>query len=236
MSGRRIDPVADVEAIGETDLLRLARQNDGRAFRIIVRRNNRRLYRVARAVLGDDGEAEDAVQEAYLRAFTHLAEFRGDASLSTWLTRITVNEALDRLRRRAVSGGFPAFDEGGHDADEAEVVSFPSAITDPERVLAQREILHLLERAIDDLPQAFRMVFVTRVVEEMSVEEAGAVLGLPEQTVRTRLHRARRLLRQAIKAEIGAAVTKVFPFAGPRCTRITSQVLDRLEPASPLAG
>jgi RNA polymerase sigma-70 factor, ECF subfamily len=235
MAERCVGPIADLEALSEADLLRLVRQNHARAFQVIVRRHNRRLYRVARAVMGDDREAEDVVQEAYLRAFIHVGEFRGDSSISTWLTRITVNVALDKQRGRATNVESATFDDGAYAGDGADVVAFPlgAATVDPERVLAQREIIRLLERAIDALPEPFRVVLVMRMVEEMSVEETAGILGLPDETVRTRLHRARRLLRQSINAEVGSAVTQVFPFAGLRCAGLTSEVSQRLGLAPP---
>jgi len=237
MSGRGTDPIANVEALGETDLLRLLRQSDPRAYHVLVRRHNRRLYRVARAVLGDDREAEDVVQETYLRALTHLARFRGRSGLSTWLTRIAINEARDRLRRRSVHAEPAVFDDEKHVADDVEIVPFSSGARtiDPERALAQREILRLLERAIDDLPEPFRVVFVMRIVEEMSVDETAGILGVPDTTVRTRLHRARARLRQVINAEVGTAMMHVFPFADMRCEQTTTVILQRLGRGSPLA-
>lgn len=215
-----------VEALGERELVQLAQAGDGPAFRAIIQRNNRRLFRVARSIVKNDSEAEDVVQEVYARAFEHLSEFRGDSTLATWLTRIAINEAQGRLRRQR-----PAVDLSMIDSEQegmSEVLSFPSPDADPERVAAQREVRRLMERAIDELPDAFRVVFVMRVVEEMSVEETASFLGLREETVKTRLHRARNLLRRALDEQLAPALKDSFPFDGARCARIADVVLKRL--------
>jgi len=219
----------DTDALGDADLTRLAQQGDAAAFRAIMRRHNRLLYRVARSVVRDDSEAEDVVQEAYVRAFTGLAEFRGEASLSTWLTRIALNEALGRLRRQRPTVDLKALD-AVQERDRTHIIPFPlmPTQTDPERTAAQREIRRVLQQAIDGLPEPFRVVFVLRDVEEMSVEETAAHLGLRRETVKTRLFRARRLLRRALDEEFASALKDTFPFAGPRCARITDAVLSRL--------
>jgi RNA polymerase sigma-70 factor (ECF subfamily) len=220
-------PIA-VETLGDAELAALARQGDGAAFRAIMQRHNRRLYRVARAVLHDDGEAEDVVQESYVRAFAALADFRGDSSLATWLTRIALNEALGRLRRRRPTVDIETFDSTTR--SDARVIPFPlmSPDMDPEQAAARQDVRRLLERAIDALPEPFRIVFVLRDVEELSIEETAAQLGLRPETVKTRLHRARRQLREALDAELASALTDAFPFAGARCARITDAVLKRL--------
>ncbi len=218
----------DFSGFSDAELVRLALQREGEAFRAIMQRHNRRLYRVARSVVHDDSEAEDVVQEAYVLAFTNLAKFRAELSLATWLTRITLNEALGRLRRRR-----PTVDVSTLDlptGDGAQVIPFPTMISneDPERNAAQREIRGLIERAVDELPEIFRVVFVMRDVEEMSIEETAAFLSLRPETVKTRLHRARKLLRQALDAKLAPALTDVFPFAGARCLTFTDEVLNRL--------
>jgi RNA polymerase sigma-70 factor, ECF subfamily len=219
---------AELDALTDAQLVQLARQGDGAAFRTIMQRNNRRLYRVARAVVLNDSEAEDVVQEAYVRAFTHLDQFRGDASLATWLSRIVLNEALGRLRRRRPTLDLETIDN--RPLSQAQVIPFPLATPqlDPERTMAQREIHRLVEQAIDDLPEAFRIVLVARIIEDMSVEETAQLFGLRAETVKTRLHRARALLRDALKKHIDSALTDAFPFEGLRCERMTSAVLQRL--------
>ena len=221
-------PVNDPDALGDVELVRLARERDSGAFRVIMRRHNRRLYRVARAVTRDDAEAEDVVQEAYFRAFANLGNFRGDSSLTTWLTRIALNEALGRMRRQRPTVELPMLD--AESQDDTHVIPFPlmASNSDPERAVAQREIRILMERAIDALPEVFRIVFVMREIEDLSIEETAGFLNLPQATVKTRLHRARRLLRQALDEQLAPALADAFPFDGMRCTRIADSVLERL--------
>ena len=224
---------ARLEGADDAELVALTRQGNAAAFHAIMDRNNRRLFRVARSVLKDEVEAEDAVQEAYLRAFANLRGFEGTAALSTWLTRITLNEALGRLRRRRSMVDLDKIVESAAGGDEAatRVIPFPlaqPATSDPEHVAAQAEIRRLLERAIDELPDTFRMAFVLRFVEQMSVEETAACLGVPEETVKTRVHRAKRRLRQALGERLASTLADTFPFAGARCARISESVLRRL--------
>lgn len=212
---------------GDAELVRRALARDGTAFRTIMERHNRRLYRIARSILRNDSEAEDVVQEAYVKAFTHLGGFRGESSLATWLSRITMNEALGRLRRER-----PAVDRETFEAQrtEAQIIKFPQTVTsdDPERTMAQREILQLVERATDNLPEIFRIVFMTRVIEGMSTEDTANLLGLQPDTVKTRLHRARQLVRDELDKQIGPVFMDAFPFAGRRCESMTNAVLQRL--------
>ena len=218
----------DMNALDEGELVRLARNRDGAAFRAIMQRSNRRLYRIARAVVNNDSEAEDVVQEAYVRAFTGLKDFRGDSSLATWPSRIVLNEAMGRLRRRRPTVDVAVLE--GAQARQGEVVPFPLASTesDPERTIAQRQIGALLESAIDELPEPFRTVLVARAVEGMSIEETAALFGLKPETVKTRLHRARHLLREALEKQIGPVLADAFPFDGRRCARMTEAVLARI--------
>ena len=213
----------------ETDLIARARRKDASAAALIIRQNNQRLYRIARSILRDDFEAEDALQEAYIRAFTRLDLFRGESQLGTWLARIVMNEALGRLRRRKPP---VAFETGTHAQEtSAEIIRFPLAHPelDPETTMAQREIRALLERAIDALPEAFRTVLVMRLIEGMSIEETAELLGIKPETVKTRLHRARREVKEEMEKQLGPALVDAFPFAGRRCERLTEAVLARLE-------
>ena len=212
---------------GDAELVRRALTRDDTAFRTIMERHNRRLYRIARGILRNDSEAEDVVQEAYVKAFTNLGGFRGDSSLATWLARITLNEALGRLRRERPTMDLQIF---GAKQIEAQIIKFPQTVTsdDPERTMAQREILQLVERATDNLPEIFRIVFMTRVIEGMSTEDTANLLGLQPDTVKTRLHRARRLVRDELDKQIGPVLMDAFPFAGRRCERMTNAVLQRL--------
>ena len=183
--------------------------------------------KLARHMLGTEVEAEDMVQETYVRAFTHLENFRGESSLATWLGRIAINEALGRLRRQRPNVEWTSLPPG---VLEAQIIQFPHSATsdDPEQSMAQREIQHVVEHAIDELPEAFRIVFITRVIEGMNVEETAEILGLKPETVKTRLHRARAMLRDNVEKKIGPVVMDAFPFAGKRCERLTEAVLKRL--------
>jgi len=218
--------------LAEPELVSHARAGDRQAFREIMTRCNQRLFRIARAVVRDEAEAEDVLQEAYARAFAAFAGFRGEAGVATWLTRIVLNEAHGRLRRRkatveldAVEAAQAAAPGGG------QVLAFPGMgkSEDPEADAARAQIRRILERAVDDLPEAFRLVFILREVEELSVEETASHLNLKPETVKTRLHRARRRLREALDAQLADVMVGAYPFLGARCTRITEAVLRRLE-------
>ena len=220
-------PQAPQANSGDTELVRRALSRDEAAVRAILKANNQRLYRLARGILRNDNEAEDVVQETYVRAFTHLADFRGASSLATWLSRIAMNEALGRLRRERPGVELNALPQG---TLEAQIIPFPLASTadDPEKSMARREIQCVVERAIDELPEAFRLVFIARVVEGMSIEETAETLELRPETVKTRLHRARVMLRDNVERKIGPVAMEAFPFAGRRCDRLTAAVLNRL--------
>jgi RNA polymerase sigma-70 factor (ECF subfamily) len=226
--------VQGVAALEDDELVLLVRQGNAVAFRTILKRNNQRLYRLARSLLKDEFEAEDAMQETYLRAFANLSDFRGDSAISTWLTRIMLNEALGRLRRRRIMIDLDSL----HTSTQGTARPLaPSAEIDPERAAAQEEVRRLLEQAIDALPETFRAVFVMRTIEQMSVDETAACLGLRKETVKTRLHRAKRLLRKALDPQLASALDDVFPFAGARCDRFTDRVLKQFgTPIPPRAG
>lgn len=219
-------PAATTPLFAEQDLIARASRGDEAAVRIIVRQNNRRLFRVARSILKDDWEAEDAVQEAYVRAFSRLAEFEGRSALSTWLTRIVVNEALGRLRRRRSAADFAEVEH----SDNGQLVPFPLAAPqlDPERAMAQSQLNTVLEKAIDALPDVYRVVLVARVIEEMSVEETAQLYDLEPATVKTRLHRARALLRRELEENVGPMLTDTYQFDGVRCERMAERVIARL--------
>ena len=216
---------APLVPLDEGELVRRAIARDETAIRAILQANNRRLFRIARGILRNDADAEDVVQETYVRAFTHLDSFRGDSRLSTWLSRIAMNEAMGRLRGKPVALPWDPFVQP---KPEAEVIPFPAASSDPEKSMAQRQIQEVVEHAIDALPEPFRLVFITRVMEEMSVEETAELLALRPETVKTRLHRARAMLRENVEREIGPVILEAFPFAGRRCERLTEMVLARL--------
>jgi RNA polymerase sigma-70 factor (ECF subfamily) len=235
-----LEPVsaAPVALLDDAELARRVARQDHAAFEALMRRHNGRLFRVARAILKDDGEAEDALQEAYLGAYRHMGEFRGDAAVATWLTRIVVNEALMRLRRRKrerVVVPFGAWHTMDRDTEpgpaEADVADETSE--SPPSAALRAELRHLLERTIDDLPVTFRAVFVMREVEDMSVQETADCLSVPAATVRTRLFRARALLREALARDLDAATIDIFSFAGERCDRIVAGVLARVRATAP---
>lgn len=226
MIPRHVKPAA-IPPLDDAELVRRALARDPDAFRAIMQKHNQRLYRIARGVLRNSTEAEDAVQEAYVSAFTHLASYRGESSLATWLSRIVMNEALGRLRQARPTVDIDALT---FSQNEAEIIQFPrsSLNDDPERTMAQRQILDLVEKATDELPEPYRLVFIARVIEGMSVEETADLLDIKAETVKTRLHRARRLVRDQLNKQIGPVLMDAFPFAGRRCERLTETVMKRL--------
>lgn len=201
----------------EHALLALVRAGDRDAFVRLLRTYNQRVYRIARSILADDAEAEDAAQEAWVLAWRNLGQFEGRSGFAAWVSRITAREAMARARRRRLVL-----------LDGAEEDAMDEASPDPEHRARQAEARVLLERAIDRLPEHFRAVFVLREIEELSVAETATCLDVAEETVKTRLFRARRLLRGLIGAELEAAAPDVFAFAGERCDRITAAVLGRI--------
>jgi RNA polymerase sigma-70 factor (ECF subfamily) len=192
-------------------------------FERIMRRHNQRLFRAARAILNDAAEAEDVMQETYARAFAHLAQFRGEAQLGTWLTKISVHEALARLRKRRRLAPFPPDD----DVEALPMADRPTP-ADPEREAHKAELRALLESAIDELPEAYRTVFVLREVEGLSTATTADCLGVSEEVVKTRLSRARMRLRDGLYTRAGAVAHEAFAFAGERCDRVVANVLQRL--------
>jgi len=217
----------DYARLPETDLVDRARAGDREAFRAIMTLCNQRLFRVARAVVRDEAEAEDVLQEAYLRAFAAIGGFRGEAGIATWLTRIVLNEAHGRLRGRRTTVDLDALEAA---QETSQVLNFPGTPKrdDPEADAARAQIRRLLERAVDDLPEPFRLVFILREVEDLSVEETANHLNLKVETVKTRLHRARRRLRDALDAQLADVMVGAYPFLGARCERISDAVLRRM--------
>jgi len=210
----------------EEELVARAAAGEAAAFEQLMRRHNQRLFRTARSILKDDGEAEDAVQEAWLRAWRALPTFRTQSRLSTWLVRIVANEALGRLRRTTAQV-IPL--EAAMSSPETDIQAAFADEPDrgPDRLLARAQIRALLESRIDLLPEMYRTVFMLRAVEELSVEETAEVLDMPEATVRTRFFRARALLREGLASEMDTTLPEVFSFDGARCDRIVARVLAR---------
>lgn len=192
------------------------------AFGLLMRENNRRLWRIARAILNDESDAEEAVQEAFMRAFAHLGQFRGEASPGTWLSRIVVNEALKLRAQRARSVNIDDIGE------PLQAESGAACIASPEHDSARSELRRMIEQAIDGLAVSFRTVFVMRVVEGMSTEETARCLGIHPITVRTRFYRASRQLRAALGGKLAGGFEDAFPFAGARCERLMRAVFARL--------
>ena len=223
-------PSADAVEAGDAALVARIVGGDRRAFEELMRRHNTALFRAARAIVRDDADAEDVLQEAYLSAYRHLPDFRGDARLSTWLTRIVINQALGRLRARRRDNVVALLDDrpaGSVQPMEQAMDEDPGA--SPETGAMRAELRRLLETKIDALPLAFRTAFILREVEEMTIEETAECLGVPEATVRTRVFRARALLRASLAEEMDVATAGVFGFAGTRCDRIVAGVLERLQ-------
>jgi len=213
----------------QAEIARVA-AGDARAFERLMRRHNTRMYRAARSILKNEAEAEDAVQEAYWKAYLNIGTFRADARLSTWLTRIVVNEALMRLRRNKRRAQFIQSDmDTRHDLDRLDASAVPGYAADnPAHAAWRAEVRGLIERRLDELPDDYRTVFMLRAVEDMPAVEVAAVLGIPEATVRTRYFRARRLMRGALSQDMDLCGRDAFAFAGGRCDRIVSAVLARL--------
>lgn len=209
-----------------TDEAIVARVLDGdtASFELLMRRHNARVFRTARAVLKDADEAEDAMQEAYVSAFTHLAEFGGRARFSTWLVRIVLHEALGRLRRAKRTTSL-----------DDDLEEKPLATTrPPDDAASDLELRALLDEAIDALPLGFRTVFVMRAVEGMTAVDTADALEIPEETVRTRLHRARGMLRERLAQKLESAAPNAYAFHLSRCDRVVAAVLARIRPENPL--
>ncbi|HKH49140.1 MAG TPA: RNA polymerase sigma factor [Thermoanaerobaculia bacterium] len=218
MSQAALQPVAAPATLSDEEVVARVLAGDSSLFEILMRRYNQRLFRVARGILADDGEAEDVMQEAYVRAFRELAGFRGEARFSTWLTRIACHEALARARKRqrlvSINGGEPP--------------DPPAATLGPERELENRELQTVLRDAVEVLPDPLRAVFCLREIEGLSTEATADALGLTAENVRVRLHRAKRSLRQALDERIGREVRRLYLFDGPHCDRVVEGVFARL--------
>lgn len=218
-----------LKGLDDAALVKIARMGGENAIRELIRRNNQRLFRVARSVMRDDAEAEDVVQEAYVRAFTALDDFREESRFSTWLVRIALNEAFRRLRKRRATTDLPSLDTavGG---DPSLTSLFPlSLVPLPADSEADRtQMRTLLERTIDRLPENFRIVFMLRDIEGLSIEETAAHLSIKAETVKTRQHRARRMLRVSIEEQLHATFSDLYPFDGERCVLMADRVIARL--------
>ena len=219
------DVAKQLETWPDEEIVARVLEGETALYEIIMRRYNQRLYRAARAILRDDTEAEDVLQDTYVRAYQHLGQFAGRAKFSTWLTRIAVNEALARVERRK---RFDAVDE----ENDLESFIVESKMPDPESHAAQLEVRALLEEAILALPDGYRSVLMLRDVEEMNTAEAAEALDMTEENVKVRLHRARALLRKELYARAGAKTSSAFQFMATRCDRVVREVFKKIEVAT----
>jgi len=211
-----------IEPPDDDEVVRRVREGEHALFEVLMRRYNQRLYRVARSILRDETEVEDVMQQAYVNAYLHLDQFAGRARFSTWLTRIAVHEALARVRRRGRSKEVVMSETGETEAAVA------SGRPDPEQEALTGELRQLLEGAVDALPRPSRAVFVLREVEGLSTSDAAACLGVSEDVVKTRLHRARAALRRELFDRAGLVRRDAFPFHAPRCDRVVAAVFAQL--------
>jgi RNA polymerase sigma-70 factor (ECF subfamily) len=217
-------PALDQEA--DEALFERVRAGEVVLFELLMRRHNQRLFRVARAIVKDADEAEDVMQEAYVRAFEHRDQFEGRARFSTWLVKIAVHEAQARRRRRARVGSRCSLEEAV--ADESMIEALGKASQGPQDIAASRELAGLLEAAIDRLPESQRVVFVLREVEGLDTRETAQCVGLTEEAVKVRLHRARQSLRQDLERRLSASARDVYGFHLSRCDRVVARVLERI--------
>lgn len=224
MTGTATVETGRSEGMSDEEVVERVLAGDTPLFEIVMRRYNQRLYRASRAILRDDAQAEDVVQDAYVRAYQHLGQFAGRAKFSTWLIRIAVNEALARARRgKRYEESEPMADKGDRMDD------FTSSMPDPEQQASNSETRRLLEQWIEALPDSFRAVFVLRDVEEMSTTETAQALEITEENVKVRLHRARALLRKKFYAHAKVDSKEAFAFHAVRCDRITRTVFELIQ-------
>lgn len=210
------EAAAQSASLSDGDVVRRVREGDTALFEVLMRRHDQRVYRTIRSILRDEGEVEDAMQQAWLQAYLHLGTFEGTAAFSTWLVRIAANEALQRLRRRTRLAPVA-------EPDREETMDEGS--DDPEERAAAREAVRMLERAVDRLPEHYRTVFMLREVEGLSTAETAAALDIGEEAAKVRLHRARALLRDALAEMVGRTAGEAFRFLAPRCNRVVEAVM-----------
>jgi RNA polymerase sigma-70 factor, ECF subfamily len=213
-----------LSVLSDREIVRRVRDGDPALFEVLMRRHNQRIYRAVRAIVKDESEAEDVMQQAYINAYTHLHQFQERAEFATWLTRIALNEAFARRHKLRATETVGAFDEF-----EGLLMATSSAPPpDPERQAYAQELRQLLEGAVDELPESYRAVFMLRDVEGLSTNETAEGLGLGEEAVKTRLHRARAMIRRSISARVGGVATDAFQFPATRCDRVVAAVLERI--------
>ena len=230
MSPTSLDLVKTAETLPDEEVVRRILQGETALFELIMRRYNQRLYRVARAILRDDAEAEDVMQDAYVRAYEHLAQFAGRSQFSTWLTRIAIHEALSRSQRRKRTEQFSAHDS--HEGTQDGEVNVAADALNPEQQVSVSELRGALEVAILAIPEQYRLVLMMRDVEQLNTQETASALDLSEENVKVRLHRARAMVRKNLFARAGADAPAAFGFMGQRCDRLVARVMDRVGSAT----
>ena len=221
-------PSAPTSALSDMEIVARIRGGDGALFEILMRRHNQRVYRVVRAVVKDEADVEDVMQQAYINAFTHLHQFEERSQFSTWLIRIALHEAFSRRRKMRMpeSAVRIRFDLDDTRGELMDTLRSPQA--DPERQAYAQELRRVLEAAVDTLPEGYRTVFMLRDIEGLSTSETGEGLGLGEEAVKTRLHRARAMIRRAVTERIGVVAAEAFQFHAPRCDRVVAAVMARI--------
>jgi RNA polymerase sigma-70 factor (ECF subfamily) len=220
------DPSALASTLADAEIVERVQAGDHALFELLMRRHNQRLYRAVRAVVKDEQEVEDVMQQAYINAFMHLRQFEKRSQFSTWLTRIALNEAFGRRRRMRASASMEV--RSGVDDSGEFMATIRSPKPDPERQAYAQELRRVLEDAIDALPETYRTVFMLRDVDGLSTSETGEGLGLGDEAVKTRLHRARAMIRRSVTAQIGDVAAGAFQFLAPRCDRVVAAVLARI--------
>lgn len=215
-------------ALADTEIVGRVRAGESALFEILMRRHNQRVYRMVRAVLTDEADVEDVMQQAYINAFTHLDQFEQRSQFSTWLIRIALHEAFGRRRKARVPASMVRIELDLDDEGGAFMETLTSPQADPERQAYAQELRRVLEAAVDALPETYRTVFMLRDIEGLSTSETGEALGLGEEAVKTRLHRARVMIRGTVTARIGAVAVEAFQFHAPRCDRVVAAVLARI--------
>ena len=221
-------PSAPTSALSDMEIVARIRGGDGALFEILMRRHNQRVYRVVRAVVKDEADVEDVMQQAYINAFTHLHQFEERSQFSTWLIRIALHEAFSRRRKMRMPESMVRlrFDLDDDRGELMDTLTSPQA--DPERQAYSQELRRVLEAAVDTLPEGYRTVFMLRDIEGLSTSETGEGLGLGEEAVKTRLHRARAMIRRAVTERIGVVAAEAFQFHAPRCDRVVAAVMARI--------
>lgn len=220
------EPRASVQGPPDEEIVERVRAGEVALFELLMRRNNRRVYRAIRSILRDEAEVEDAMQDAYVLAFEHLGQFNREAGFSTWLVRIAINAALGRVRARGRLR-LVSSDSGG-DSPEGVPMTVRSEVADPERSASSREAAAILEQALDAIPELYRTVFMLREIELLDTAQTAAVLGVNDHVVKTRLHRARTALREQLLERVGASARDAFDFQAPRCDRVVRGVMARI--------